>query len=190
MLMLYCFADDPNNKCGYESIWIGLKCKNSHLIDKYKLSEMTDLYKLLRYGNDEFPSLFDNKNVKNFIDNKSVKFKKLCYEFKEERLDKNTGGSWEILQLLASIYFEIYIFVKQNIIYELDHVNLNPKNRLIIKALNECNIFPQETLEIIYTKGHVEYSPLNNENDIYLKLKNILKNKKQIYDELKFSIIF
>ena len=58
---------DPNNKCGYESLWIGLKCKKSNLIDKYNLTQMTDLYKLLRYGTEDYPSLFEEDNIKKMM---------------------------------------------------------------------------------------------------------------------------
>ena len=106
----YNYQDDPRNKCGYESIWLGLKCKDSSIIEKYKLYEIADLYKLFRYGNNEYPSLYENENVKKIINSKGDNFRQLCYEFKAERLDKDVDGAWEILPLLASIYLEICIF--------------------------------------------------------------------------------
>ena len=41
------------------------KCKKSNLIDKYNLTKLTDLYKLLRYGTEDYPSLFEEDNIKN-----------------------------------------------------------------------------------------------------------------------------
>lgn len=46
-----------NNKCGYLSLFAGLKSKNPEIIKKYKLEDYIDLYILLSYGK---KSLFKN----------------------------------------------------------------------------------------------------------------------------------
>lgn len=176
----YNYQDDPRNKCGYESIWLGLKCKDSSIIEKYKLYEIADLYKLFRYGNNEYPSLYENENVKKIINSKGDNFRQLCYEFKAERLDKDVDGAWEILPLLASIYLEICIFANPI------KSKTEKKNRLVKQALEECNIQPIETIELEYTidPAHIEYIPLKSEENIYKELKEKINKKRIIYDEL------
>jgi len=163
--------NDPNDKCGYESLWIGLKCKNSPLIDKYKLDNFNDLYKLLRYGNAEYPTLFEDDNVTNFLKNCDSKFKQLCDEFKNDSFNKNIDGVWPCYFPLVSLYFNIRIILNGN----TQHVSNN--------LLKLFNIEPLETLELITTPIHVEYKPLENEKDTYNKLKHISECKKINYNE-------
>jgi len=176
------YSNNPNDKCGYESIWIGLKCKKSDLLEKYKLQEMTDLYKLFRNGNDEYPELFENENVKKFIESKGEEFKKLCLEFKNERLKKNKDGVWEIFPLLASLYLEIKLSASNN-----DDRKKN-QNRLLEKTLEDYDIKPKEELLLEYSPLHVEYKPLEIEQEIYENEKKKLNIKKETYLNLHINL--
>ena len=87
---------NPNEMCGYESIWIALVCKKSHLVKKYNLNRMEDLYMLLRYGNDNYPSLFEEKNVKTFYENCSQEIKNEIDYFKNNYFIKNKQACYYI----------------------------------------------------------------------------------------------
>ena len=96
---------DPNDMCGYESIWLSLMCKNSPLIYKYNLNKMTDLYILLRYGKNQYPQLFDEENVKKFYNKSSSKIKNMFDEFKNELFNTNNRAIWKCYYPLVAIYF-------------------------------------------------------------------------------------
>ena len=60
---------DYNNKCSFESLYIGLKCKNSSLLMKYNIEDIKDLYKLCKDGNDTNPSLLNHNRIKEIYNN-------------------------------------------------------------------------------------------------------------------------
>jgi len=173
---------DPNNKCGYESLWIGLKCKKSNLIDKYNLTQMTDLYKLLRYGTEDYPSLFEEDNIKKMMktmcSNKDIT---MFEDFKNERFNKNKSAVWKCYFLLVAIYFNIEI-----ILMDKDKNELKELSNKIKDTLNILKLKPNEKIRLHLTPNHVEYLPQNNEIEIFENLKKNITIKKDIYDELKF----
>ena len=97
----------PHNKCGYVAIWIALLCKKSHLIDKYNITKATDLYTLLRYGSDQYPSLFEEENVKKFYEKCSDNDKKYYDEYKKRLIDGLDGTTHAPYFVLVSLYFNI-----------------------------------------------------------------------------------
>ena len=170
---------DPNNKCGYESIWIALKCKNSYLIDKYNLIEMIDLYKLLRYGSEEFPSLFEEENIKKFMETICPKeFKVHIEDFKNERFYKNKGAIWDCYYLLVAIYFNIEI-----VLMDKDKNELEDLSNKIKETLNILGLEPNEKIRLHIIPRHVEYLPENNEIEIFKNLKKNIAIKKYNYDD-------
>ena len=174
---------DPNNKCGYESLWIGFKnVKNQTLIDKYNLTQMTDLYKLLRYGTEDYPSLFEEDNIKKMIktmcSNKDIT---MFEDFKNERFNKNKGAVWKCYFLLVAIYFNIEI-----ILMDKDKNELKELSNKIKDTLNILKLKPNEKIRLHLTPNHVEYLPQNNEIEIFENLKKNITIKKDIYDELEF----
>lgn len=168
---------DPNNKCGYESIWVALKCKNSPLIDKYNLIKMTDLYSLLRYGNNQYPSLFEQENVKKFYEKRSERDKNMFDEFKNERFNTNSGVIWHCYYPLIAIYLNIEI-----ILMDKNEKKLEMESSLIKYALDESELNPEERIILHLTKYHVEYMPEDNEIEIFENLKKKLKFTKESYD--------
>lgn len=167
---------NPNEMCGYESIWIALVCKKSHLVKKYNLNRMEDLYMLLRYGNDNYPSLFEEKNVKTFYDNCSQKTKNSIDDFKDNLFFKNETAIPSIYYFLISIYFNIEIILHLSDEYKNDK-----------KKVNTYKMFYQIPEQFIHLKqiiGHVEYIPEYNEMVIYNQCKKDSNLTKMIYDEI------
>ena len=168
----------PLEKCGYESLWVALKCKHSSLIEKYYLSNMIDLYKLLRYGNEEHPPLFENKNVKRFYEMYPEYVKKELNNFKY-RLEKTDNGMVPPYYFaLISIYFNIKIII----VDELGQILRESTS--IKKIQNSLGLYPKETIKLCYTPNHLEYIPENTEIIIFNKLKEKIKNMKKKYEEV------
>ena len=168
---------NPENKCGYESVWIGLKCKHSPLIEKYYLTNMIDLYTLLRNGNDEYPSLFQDKNVKRFYNSYPQHIKDSLIKFKDRLENTENGKVPFIYYPLVSIYFKIELII-------LD------ENKQCITAfnwikdlLNFLELEPTERIKLCLTTNHVEYIPENCEKMIFDKLKQKICNLQKIYNE-------
>ena len=179
------YSNDPNNKCFYEAIWNGLICTKSYLIEKYKLTEMTDFYKLIVNGINGYPKLFENNNVKKFLSTAKKKYRPIydhCIEFKE-KLEKNEDGVWEIMQILASLYLEINIVIKEDHRDNISEDSIKDKNNRLADIIKACKIKPSGTLEIVYTKNHVEYSPKTNEEEIFNREKRKLNRNKAIFEE-------
>jgi hypothetical protein len=170
---------DPNNKCGYESIWVALKCKKSSMIDKYNLTDMKNVYTLLRYGNNQYPPLFEEKNVKTFLEICPAKTKKLCEEFKSEILDMGHGSVWKCYFMLVSIYFNIGI-----ILMDENKEKLENESALLNYILNSLELNPEETIRLHLTPNHVEYMPEDNELEIFENLTKKSNIDKLIYDEI------
>tara|TARA_B110000008_G_scaffold267316_1_gene294321 strand:- start:18162 stop:18764 length:603 start_codon:yes stop_codon:yes gene_type:complete len=170
---------NPNNKCGYESIWIALYCKNRDLIDKYDLNNHIDLYRLLRSGNTRFPSLFEEENVATFYERSSTRVKNIFDEFKNERFHADNGAVWKCFWPLVAIYFKIEI-----ILIDQNKQKMESETRSIKHILGTLGMEPEKKITLHLTPGHVEYVPEDNESDLFKKLKYQINNEKLKYDEI------
>jgi hypothetical protein len=170
---------NPNDKCGYESIWIALYCKNRDLIDKYDLNNHIDLYRLLRCGNTRFPSLFEEEKVATFYERSSTRVKNMFDEFKNDRFHTDNGAVWKCFWPLVAIYFKIEI-----ILIDQNKQKMESETRSIKHILGTLGIDPEEKITLHLTPGHVEYIPEDNENELFKKLKYQINNEKLKYDEI------
>lgn len=162
---------NPSKMCGYECIWIALVCKKSHLIKKYNLNNMEDLYMLLQYGNDNYPSLFEEKNVKIFYENCSQEIKNKIDHFKNNYFLKNETACYYSYYFLISIYFNIEIILHAD------------KDKFKIDTYQMFYEIPEQFIHLKHTKGHVEYIPEYNEMTIYNQCKKNINTTKRMYEE-------
>lgn len=169
---------DPNDMCGYESIWLSLMCKNSPLIYKYNLNKMTDLYILLRYGKNQYPQLFDEENVKKFYNKSSSKIKNMFDEFKNELFNTNNRAIWKCYYPLVAIYFNIEI-----ILIDKNNKILEGETNMIKYTLDNLDLIPQHKIRLQLTQNHVEYIPENDEIEVFENFKKEINNDKLIYNE-------
>lgn len=163
---------DPNDMCGYESIWLSLMCKNSPLIYKYNLRKMTDLYILLRYGKNQYPQLFDEENVKKFYNKSSSKIK-------NELFNTNNRAIWKCYYPLVAIYFNIEI-----ILIDKNNKILEGETNMIKYTLDNLDLIPQHKIRLQLTQNHVEYIPEDDEIEVFDNLKKEINNSKLIYDDI------
>lgn len=167
----------PLNKCGYESIWIALNCKNSPLLDKYYMPNMLDLYTLLRYGDCKHPSLFQDKNIIKLYNILSNNLKKEFDNFKNRLENTENGYVPTCYYELISIYFNIEIIL-------MDENNEIRKETIYIQEiLRVLKLKPTETIKLCLTTNHVEYIPEKNEIVQYNKLKKDINEIKKKYEE-------
>lgn len=169
--------NNPENKCGYESMWIALQCKKSPLINLYNLNNHVDLYILLRHGNTIFPSLFEEENVKTFYEQCSNNVKNIYDEFKNERLYTDNGAVWKCFWPLVAIYFKIEI-----ILMDQNKQKMETETRLIKELLDTLGLHPKEKIRLHLTPGHVEYIPEDNEIELFKKFKYQTYNEKRTYN--------
>jgi len=172
---------DPRNKCGYISIWIGLKCKNSVLIEKYNLEDFSDLMNLLHNGSELINSLYEENNVKIYYDTLSISQKHAFDFFKEKFLNDTNHFS---VSYFYFITISIYLNIKIILIDENDN-ELDEPNNLIIYGLNLLNLIPKDNIKIKLSNHHAEYSPEDSEIDTYQFLKNKLDKRSLHYDNLE-----
>ena len=154
---------DYNNKCSFESLYIGLKCKNSSLLMKYNIEDIKDLYKLCKDGNDTNPSLLNHNRIKEIYNNSPEIGKKIIDEI-SYKLQNDINGFNQFIFVCFALYFHIHIHFFENGEFneEMSGINKNIEN-------------PNEIIKVQFTSKHVEYVPEN-------------ENEQKIYDEIKINI--
>ena len=172
---------NPNEMCGYESIWIALVCKKSHLVKKYNLNRMEDLYMLLRYGNDNYPSLFEEKNVKKFYENCSQKLKNSIDDFKDDLFLKNETAIEFPYYILISIYFNIEIIL--HLTDECKVIHNTEDDKIKINTYQRFYQIPEQFIHLQQTIRHVEYIPEYYEMTIYNQCKERTNLTKLVHEE-------
>lgn len=173
---------NPNDMCGYESIWVALQCKKSSLIEKYELNQMTDLYKLLHYGNDKFPALFENDDIKKLYEILPPGVTKILNEFKNEQFNSDSTAIWKCYFYLVAVYFNIHL-----ILIDENNLILERESNIIKDLLNKLGLPILETINLKITKNHVEFQPDENEIEIFEKLKRRINSSKVIYEEIQID---
>ena len=153
-------------------------CKNSPLIYKYNLRQMTDLYTLLHYGKNQYASLFEEENVKKFYNKSSSKVKNMFDEFKNEKFNTNSRAVWKCYFLLVAIYFNIEI-----ILINKNNKILEGETNVIKYTLDSLDLISIHKIRLQLTQNHVEYIPEDNEIEVFENLKKKINNDKLIYDE-------
>tara|TARA_Y100000389_G_C17467788_1_gene527294 strand:- start:1919 stop:2464 length:546 start_codon:yes stop_codon:yes gene_type:complete len=162
---------NPIDKCGYESIWMALKCKKSPLIHKYNLNKMTDIYELLHGHNDKYPKLFEDKNVNKFYEKfhkKSKDLRDFKTEFNKKGSTINEGAIWNCFFPLVSIYFNMELIIKNK---ESDTIYNTNKVFDFISLPRQKRIL---NVNLLKSPNHIEYIPEEHEKNIFKKLDDNL----------------
>ncbi len=178
-----CYDISPVNKCGYESLWVALKCKKSTIVDTYNLSNMLDLYKLLKYGSEKHHSLFSETDVIRFYQMYPKYVKKELDMYRHRLENTDNGLVPPCYFLLVSIYFNI----KLVIVDEMDQVLRESTS--IKNIMDTLGLDPTETIKLYYTPNHVEYLPENHELELFNKIKREITEIKLVYEEGVFQKI-